>query len=324
MHIFQLVLCTAAIPFALTASGGSQAANATSGSPIFANTSNLGIFLHTADTSHATTALVDFMYGYFAAKNLHKPSAWTDCFHPEKSAYGDVGLGNLFTMPALAPEIALLESFWAKSSRSFPLRIMGDMKTGAVVHMVDTADMFGDELRILVTLDFEDGTVVREVDYWDTRGNSVAAQRVSAAQYPSNFLESVVQARPHPILATVVDNLSSALQVGDIAAIADLLDYNSVLEDLSLRTRIDGVRAISRYLERGFTDLPYGDGSSVRHIVGSARGGAYEWDDSEGRKGVTALELDDEGFIGRLTIMWDTFTVRNATMRALTTLALDQ
>lgn len=38
----------------------------------------------------------------------------------------------------------------------------------ALVHMVDTPEMFGGELRILAAVDFADGKILRWIDYWDS------------------------------------------------------------------------------------------------------------------------------------------------------------
>lgn len=50
-------------------------------------------------------------------------------------------------------------------------------------------------------------------------------------------------------------------------------------------------------------------------MVGSAEGGAYEWS-SGGRvpAGVTALELDEDGAITRVTVKWDTSLTPKATL----------
>jgi hypothetical protein len=53
--------------------------------------------------------------------------------------------------------------------------------------------------------------------------------------------------------------------------------------------------------------LPYGPGATVRHVVGSAAGGGYEWQQTAGpvRRGGTALELDQDGCVAHFTAVWD-------------------
>ena len=53
-------------------------------------------------------------------------------------------------------------------------------------------------------------------------------------------------------------------------------------------------------------DLPYAD-ASVRHIVGTGRGGGYEWH-AKGHavpRGAAGLELDEDGKINSFTTVWD-------------------
>ena len=63
----------------------------------------------------------------------------------------------------------------------------------------------------------------------------------------------------------------------------------------------------------------------MRHVVGSAVGGGYEWTATGGAvpRGVTALELDRWGKITRMTAMWDGSLVDDATLTALTQGAIE-
>jgi hypothetical protein len=99
-----------------------------------------------------------------------------------------------------------------------------------------------------------------------------------------------------------------------------------VLEDFSLRARIDGRLAVEKYLKRAVASLPYGTGSALNHIVGNEKGGAYEWNgtpDPAGRNGITAIELDEGHLITRLTSIWDTFNASNSTMQSLVGLSIE-
>ena len=46
---------------------------------------------------------------------------------------------------------------------------------------------------------------------------------------------------------------------------------------MALHLRLEGQLQIQRYLTRGLSQLPYGAGASLAHVVGSDRGGGYEW-----------------------------------------------
>uniref|UniRef100_A0A8H7MZE5 SnoaL-like domain-containing protein n=1 Tax=Bionectria ochroleuca TaxID=29856 RepID=A0A8H7MZE5_BIOOC len=285
-----------------------------------------GLWPHLAEQGRASRPLVDFIEGYFTAKNLHQPEAWTPYFHPTEGTYGDAGLGNLFSQPELSPVIGTFVNAWGPDSRSYPLRIVGDTNS-ALLYMIDTPDMFGDELRILVALDFKDGLIVREVDYWDPRRNTAAkANRVPPEQYPSDFASALSSNTTNATLRKVVNQLSSALSKGDYDSAASLLAPDAVLEDFSLRARIDGRLAVEKYLKRAVASLPYGTGSALNHIVGNEKGGAYEWNgtpEAAGRNGITAIELDEGHLITRLTSIWDTFNASNSTMQSLVRLSIE-
>ena len=86
----------------------------------------------------------------------------------------------------------------------------------------------------------------------------------------------------------------------------ELFTYDAQFEDMALRTHIRGQAAITRYLQRALPDLPYAD-ASVRHIVGTGRGGGYEWH-AKGHavpRGAAGLELDEDGKINSFTTVWD-------------------
>lgn len=97
---------------------------------------------------------------------------------------------------------------------------------------------------------------------------------------------------------------------------------------MTLRTQILGKLAIERYLARALSKLPAGAGSSILHRVGGDLGGGYEWQAAPAfaknvRRGITALALDADGKVSRLTTVWDGAMISDAELKALTILALD-
>ncbi|KAJ4244032.1 hypothetical protein NW762_014645 [Fusarium torreyae] len=127
-------------------------------------------------------------------------------------------------------------------------------------------------------------------------------------------------------LGRVVDQFSLPLSSGDYKRVISMLSPDVVLEDLALRTRIDGQRAVEIYFRRAATLLLYGTGSTVNHVVGNAKGGAYEWNsepDLAGLNGMTAIELDGDHIITRLTCIRNTFSVGNDTMEMLAKLSIE-
>ena len=54
--------------------------------------------------------------------------------------------------------------------------------------------------------------------------------------------------------------------------------------------------------------MPYGRASRLRHVVGGSHGGGFEWTagpDAGDLVGITALELDADGLITRITSVYD-------------------
>lgn len=81
----------------------------------------------------------------------------------------------------------------------------------------------------------------------------------------------------------------------------------------------------AEFVRRALGELPYGPGETLRHVLGSARGGGYEWQTNSEpvRNGITALELDGDSTITRLTAVWDASRMSDAAMRWLTTLSIE-
>jgi hypothetical protein len=95
---------------------------------------------------------------------------------------------------------------------------------------------------------------------------------------------------------------------------------------MALRVRILGQPSIQRYLTRTLAHVPYGNGATVRHVVGSDQGGGYEWVSKSGpvKRGITALELDGNGQISRLTTTWDNGLLSDADLQSLVPLSIDR
>ena len=81
-----------------------------------------------------------------------------------------------------------------------------------------------------------------------------------------------------------------------------------LLEDMSLRTQVIGRIEATAYLGRILDDVPYGRSSRLRPGVGGINGGGFEWTagpSADMLVGITALELDGEGLITRITSVYD-------------------
>jgi D-arabinose 1-dehydrogenase-like Zn-dependent alcohol dehydrogenase len=128
-----------------------------------------------------------------------------------------------------------------------------------------------------------------------------------ATQFPQDFKESTVGETASPTMRAVVAKLAQAFTTNDATAAAQLFSADAVFEDMTLHAQIIGQLAITGYLQRALPSLPYGSQSAIRHVVGSAIGGGYEWTSSLGAvpRGAIGLELNQEGHITRLTAAWD-------------------
>ena len=292
-----------------------------------------GIFMDTqtvypglVDTSHASDEATSFFTSFFTAKTRHRIDETHAHFHPDQTTYIDATLGWEF--PTNAAVRGVWETYmpqWGAQAKSYPLQIIGDT-TGAAVVMTNTPELFGGEIRGIAIVDFADEKVIRWVDYWDGRGfgaEAVAQMSVPAENYPETLGIDNVQPRHAPELGSAVEQLMAAMDSADIDRLNDLLTYDATFEDYALRTKVRGVAAIGRYLKRSQGRLPYQD-AFVRHIVGSAQGGGFEWS-AAGKKvsrGATALTLDD-GKITSVSVCWDGSLIDDEQLGALTTLAVE-
>jgi hypothetical protein len=241
--------------------------------------------------------------------------------------YTDATIGVQFpNWPALRAAFAQLMPTWPATSRSYPTKILGDA-TSAMVFFTDSPELFGHEIRAIAPIDFAADKVIREVDYWDGRHFGIAATaalRTPPAQFPTEFGE--VGERSSATMRGVASALVNALSTGDAAAAAALFTTDAAFDDLTLHTSIIGQPAIRGFLDRAHALLPYGPGTAIRHTVGSARGGGYEWRNKGAQvdHGVVALELDDQARITHLTTVWDGSLVDNATFETLLASTLEQ
>ena len=282
------------------------------------------------DTSHATDRVADIFEGFFSAKSLHHAAPMVSFFAPapEPVLYIDAGLG--FAWPSQASLLAIWSSpsfaNGPPTALSYPLRVIGD-RHSALIEFVDTPDLLGNEFRFLASVTFDErGKIVRWIDYWDGRSSLTRLPIGTFGPYPTDFHDNVVNASDR--IRHVSRTLQSALQSGNAAAAAQLFTPDAVYEDMALHTRIEGQIQIQRYLARGLSQLPYGVGASIAHVVGSDQGGGYEWFASSSAaplvRGNTALELDEDGKITRLTAIYDSFQFTDAKYQSLLMLGAEK
>jgi hypothetical protein len=197
------------------------------------------------------------------------------------------------------------------------------------VAFTDTPELFGGELRILGAVDFADDKVLRWVDYWDAAGfdeKLYRTLRTKPEKFPVDFKEAIIGTNASPRMVTIATRLQQAFAAGDAPAAALLFSYDAVYEDMTLRAQLLGRAAIERYLGRVLSKAPFGTGSRLRHVVGSVPGGGFEWYGSPYTGvpgGITALALDQEGEVQRLTSVYDGRTFSAGDRRALVLLSAE-
>lgn len=306
---------TAVILAFISCVGASPTHQARDTSPLYPNI---------ADTSHASSALVDFINGFFTTKSLHSIDDWASYFAPSGDVYFDAIIGFGVDKANIPAAFLQLLSQGKPDGRSYPLTIIGDMDS-AVVFGEDTPDMFGFETRTIAAVDFKDGKVARWVDYWDGRHDGLIALKSPSDEFPKTFGESNITTTPNPVIQNVTSQLNDALSTGNSIAAASLFSFDAVFEDRTTRTRIEGRNSIQQYFSRALTSVPYGNGTTVRHVVGSSSGGAYEWIGSPTaptQNGISGFKLDSNGSITILSTVWDSSQVNNSTMEMLIQLAV--
>ena len=254
------------------------------------------------------TSLAGVLDRFFETKTACDVEGTMSYFAPDMASYIDATLGWDFdSYEALQDVFTQYMPNWGPPARSYATRILsGD--ASALVHMVDTPELFGGELRILAAIDFADGRIVRWVDYWDsaTFDPGLYAQfRTPADNFPTDLKDGRVSTRAPGVLVHAATALQQALGAADASAAHDLLHTDVVLEDMALRTQVVGRIETVAYLGRVLDQVPYGRSSALRHVVGGARGGGFEWTAADGLVGITALELDADGLITRITSVYD-------------------
>jgi hypothetical protein len=276
------------------------------------------------DASHASPAVTEIFRGFFTAKSKHQPDALMTYFAKDKVLYIDASSGGLWpNWDSLNKIFTTYMPKWPPSGLSYPTRIYGD-EHSALVTFTDTPELFGKELRILGAVSFDaHGKIIRWMDYWDGR----SSQRVTAPlkpTYPTDFHDDVGNAagKIHDVAAA----LNDAFAAGDAKKAAAMFSYDAVYEDMALHAQILGRLAIERYLTHALGAVPYGKGATLAHVVGSDQGGGYEWKPAASfamKRGNTALALDKEGKITRLTVVYDSGLLPDAQYHALVGLSAE-
>jgi hypothetical protein len=276
------------------------------------------------DTSHCTAEVAEIFRGVFTAKSEHDAAGFMSCFSRANTTYIDACLG--VSLPSwqaandfFAPYLPSLPA----SAISYPLRIVGDARS-ATIEFVDSPAFFNGEIRALSSVTFDSyGKIIRWVDYWD--GRSSLKPNTITGSYPTDFKDSEQNAAP--ALVQAATKLQAAFAAGDATAAGALMSIDVIHEDMAAHTRVRGQLQAQRYYTRALAQLPYGPGAALVHAEGSNHGGGYEWSAAPVavpmRRGHTCIELDEAGKISRLTAIYDSSLLSDATYQSLASLAAE-
>ena len=260
---------------------------------------------------------------FFDTKTACDVEGTMSYFSPSLVSYIDATLGwDLDSYDALKAVFSQYMPSWSPPARSYTTGVFSN-ESSALVHMVDTPELFGGELRILAAVDFVDGKIVRWVDYWDASSFDPAlyAQlRTGADSFPRDLKDCLVPTQAAPELIAAATALHGAFTTADAAVAADVMHTDVVFEDRSLRIQVLGRIETADYLNRVLAEVPYGRSSRLRHVVGGSRGGGFEWTagpDAGELVGITAVEIDAHGFVTRITSVYDSRQLAANTKAAL-------
>jgi ketosteroid isomerase-like protein len=104
---------------------------------------------------------------FFTTKTSCDVEGATSYFAPDLVTHTDATLGWDFdSFQELRNVFEQYMPGWKPPVRSYATAILSN-DVSALVHVVDTPELFGGELRILAAVDFRDGKIVRWVDYWN-------------------------------------------------------------------------------------------------------------------------------------------------------------
>jgi hypothetical protein len=192
------------------------------------------------DASHGTRRLAAQVTSLYRDKSARSVDRTMAHFARSPMLYTDATLG--WYMPTWESLRATFEQYmptWPATARSYPTRVIGSERS-AIVEFTNSPELFGHELRVVAAVDFRDGLVTRQVDYWDGRHFGIDATnelRTEEDKFPPAFGEDVVTDQSSPVVRAIARRLVAGETTG-------LFSADAVLEDLALRAQIIGRSAI--------------------------------------------------------------------------------
>jgi ketosteroid isomerase-like protein len=260
---------------------------------------------------------------YLESKTAGDVDATMAYFSPDMITYTDATLGwNFDSYAAVKAGFEQYMPSWVPPARSYATKILAGGQS-ALVHLVGTPEMFGSEVRAVSAVDFTGGKIVRQVDYWDSSAFDAGLYRqfrTSADRFPRDLKDTRVVTTAPTELARAATALQEAFAAADASAAAAAMHTDVALADMALRTQVIGRIETTHYLERVLGRVPYGQASTLRHVVGGRDGGGFEWTagpDADHLAGITELVLDPDGLITAITSAYDSRQIDPVSKRSL-------
>lgn len=190
---------------------------------------------------------------FFETKTAADVEGTMAFFSPDLVSYIDATLG--WECDGHAALKRVFEQYmpnWSPPARSYATGVLAN-ETSALVHMTDTPELFGGELRILAAVDFAEGNIVRWVDYWDSSPFDdvlYASLRTLNDSFPTDLKDGRVATQAAPELVAAATAVQDAFGAADPTAAGELMHADVLLEDMSMRTQVIGRIEATAYLSR--------------------------------------------------------------------------
>lgn len=260
------------------------------------------------DVSHASAELVSLVLSFLHDLGTGEIDALLKHFSPQNFALIDVVFDDVHdNIEELREAFVEIEGAVKPGAQFYPTKVLGDTTSG-VVFFTGEPGAEGHELNAVAPINLVDDLIGRFVVYSDGRHFTRAGieQKAPDRKPIKNFEQSIAGVGAAPEIKRVAEKLGRALANQDSVTAASLFASDGTFEDLTLHASIFGTFSIQGFFERALHALPYGQKSSVLHVVGSAQGGGYEWTSPQKvGHGIIALELDAQGLITQASAMWD-------------------
>jgi len=221
----------------------------------------------------------------------------------------------------------------------------GDLRYGAVAECANLpGGVFADGCDLMGVMEFRDGRIASNNDYWDSRQLGAGAAAVHPGGAPRQgeacTSSAVSGDMPHASgeMLEFARRFHDVLAAGPVPRVMRFFTEDALLihpllhrgpagyELFNRGTQLRGKAAIERFLAGAQPLLPDAGDSTVVNVVGGRTGGGVEWKAGggyarqglarDGIRGVTAFDLSG-GLVQRMSVKFDTMQMTNEQRAAI-------